>query len=142
MTALVRRPDWRARFEAALDEIKAHPFAWGTHDCGPSFAGRLVLAVTGVDLAAQYAGTYSNEEEALAIIHGAGFTTLGEMVASMLPEIHPSQARIGDVAAIAVDRPIGHALGVVNGERIFVLLPTGGIGTVSLLTATMAFKVG
>lgn len=142
MTALVRRKDWRARFEATVDEIKAKPFEWGTHDCGPNFAGRLVSAITDVDIAAQYAGAYANEEEALAVIHNAGFSTLGEMVASMLPEIHPSQARIGDVAAIAVDRPIGHALGVVNGERIFVLMPSGGIGTVSLLTASMAFKVG
>ena len=141
MTELLRKPDWRARFEEAIDDIKKTPFAWGIHDCGPSFAGRLVLAITGVDLAAQYAGTYANEEEALAIIHNAGFETLGDMVASMLPAIHPSQARIGDVAAIPVDRPIGHALGVVNGERIFVVMPSG-IGTVSLLTASMAFKVG
>ncbi|MGM4981865.1 DUF6950 family protein [Rhizobium sp. 11_C7_N12_5] len=142
MSQLVRRSDWRARFEAAVDEIKATPFEWGVHDCGPSFAGRLVLAVTGVDLAAQYAGSYSNEDEALAIVRHAGFATLGEMVASMLPEIHPSQARIGDVAAIKIDKPIGHALGVVNGERILVLMPSGGVGTVALTSASMAFKVG
>ncbi len=142
MTPLVRKPDWRARFEATVDEIKATAFEWGVHDCGPSFAGRLVYAMTGVDLAAQYNGAYSSEQEALAIIREAGFATLGEMVASMLPEIHPSQARIGDVAAIKVDKPIGHALGVVNGERIFVLMPSGGVGTVSLVSASMAFKVG
>jgi hypothetical protein len=142
MTQLVRKSDWRARFEETVDAIKATPFEWGVHDCGPGFAGRLVLAMTGVDMAAQYAGAYSNEQEALAIIRGAGFSTLGEMVASMLPEIHPSQARIGDVAAIKIDKPLGHALGVVNGERIFVLMPTGGVGTVSLLSASMAFKVG
>ena len=142
MSQLVRKSDWRARFEATVDEIKATPFEWGVHDCGPSFAGRLVLAVTGVDLAAQYAGSYSNEAEALAIIHDAGFASLGDMVASMLPAIHPSQARIGDVAAIPIDKPIGHALGVVNGERILVLMPSGGVGTVALTKASMAFKVG
>ncbi|MNL80509.1 hypothetical protein D3C87_2073860 [compost metagenome] len=59
----------------------------------------------------------------------------------MLPVIHPSEARVGDIAAIDVGGPIGHALGVVNGERIFVLGETG-IGTVDLLKAAMCFKVG
>lgn len=141
MQQLVRKKDWRAQFEATIDEIKRTPFEWGVHDCGPSLAGRLVHAMTGVDLAAQYAGTYASEEEAAKIIRDAGFATLGDMVASMLPAIHPSQARVGDIAAIATDRPCGHGLGVVNGERIFVLTLTG-IGTMALAKATMAFRVG
>lgn len=138
---LVRLPDWRRRYEAIIDEIKARPFAWGEHDCGPGLAGRLVLAMTGVDLSAQYAGRYHDALSAARLIQELGFASLGDLVASMLPKIHPSQARLGDVAAIAVPGPIGHALGVVNGERILVLTETG-IGSVDLLDAQTCFKVG
>jgi hypothetical protein len=141
MTELVRKQDWRRHYEAAVDEIMSRPFAWGTHDCGPGLAGRLVLAMTGVDLSAQYAGTYDDAASAARLIRSLGFTSLGELVASMLPAIHPSLARLGDIAAIEVAGPIGHALGVVNGERILVLTETG-IGTIDLLDAQTCFKVG
>jgi hypothetical protein len=71
----------------------------------------------------------------------AGFRNLADMVAVMLPEIHPSEARIGDIAAIEIDTPFGYALGVVNGERVFVLREDG-MGTVDLLDAKRAFRVG
>lgn len=141
MIELTRRHDWREHYEAAIDEIRFTPFAWGTHDCGPSLAGRLVKALTGEDLAAEYAGTYTDPRGAVRIIREAGFSSLGEMVASMLPVGHPSEAQIGDIAAIKEDGPIGHVLGVVNGERIYVLTEKG-IGTVDLLDAEMIFKVG
>ncbi|MBB3288152.1 MULTISPECIES: hypothetical protein [unclassified Rhizobium] len=141
MIELVRLPNWRARFAAEVDRLKHTPFAWGAHDCGPGLAGNLVLALTGVDCAAQWRGSYSTAAEALALMKEAKFKNLGDMVAAMLPEIHPSAARIGDVAAIPVESPFGFALGVVNGERIFVLREDG-LGTVDLLDATRAFRVG
>ncbi|WP_411037668.1 DUF6950 family protein [Shinella sp. BYT-45] len=141
MMELKRVHDWRSRFEAVVDDIKTTPFAWGTHDCGPGLAGRVVVAMTGVDLAAQYAGAYHDAASAARLIRSQGFDTLGALVASMLPAIHPSEAEMGDIAAIRVDGPIGHALGVVNGERIIVLKETG-YGTVDLLDAATCFKVG
>ncbi len=141
MSELVRLHDWRARFAAEVDRLKHTPFAWGSHDCGPGLAGNLVLAITGVDCAAQWRGSYASPAEGLARMREAGFDNLGDMVAAMLPEIHPSAARIGDVAAIEVDTPFGYALGVVNGERIFVLREDG-MGTVELLDAKRAFRVG
>ncbi|PRD45333.1 hypothetical protein C5748_03820 [Phyllobacterium phragmitis] len=141
MIELKRRPDWREHYEAAIDEITATPFQWGIHDCGPSLAGRIVKAITGADLCAEYHGTYSDALGAARIIREAGFTSLAEMVGSMLPQAHPSEACIGDIAAIEADGPIGCGLGVVNGERIYVLTETG-IGTVDLLEAKMIFKVG
>ncbi|WP_065091645.1 DUF6950 family protein [Rhizobium leucaenae] len=141
MSELVRVMDWRERFVAEVDRLKHSPFAWGEHDCGPGLAGNLVLAITGVDCAAQWRGTYSTAAEAFAAMKAAGFQNLGDLVAAMLPEIHPSQARIGDIAAIETDTPFGYALGVVNGERIFVLREDG-MGTVDLLDAKRAFRVG
>ena len=139
---LKRRPDWRARFEAAIDEIKYVPFDWSEqHDCGPGLAGRLVLAMTGEDMVAPWRGSYRTMHGALRVMQNEGFENLADMVAAMLPEIHPSRAQVGDLAAFPVDTAFGYALGVVNGERVFVLRPEG-IGTMDLLQATRAFKVG
>ena len=50
---------------------------------------------------------------------------------------------IGDIAAIPVDGPFGYALGVVSGARIFVFgAAYDRLGTVDLLTAKRAFRVG
>lgn len=137
-----RRPDWRQRFEAAIDDIRRTPFEWGTHDCGPALAGRIVLAITGEDIAAPYRDRYRTASEAVRLVRELGFTDLADLAASMLPEIHPSKARIGDIAAFPMEgSAFGSALGVVNGERVFVLRHEG-IGTMGLLQAHRAFKVG
>lgn len=141
MMELIRKPEWRSRFEVAVDEIMHEPFAWGKHDCGPGLAGRLVLAMTGVDLSAQYAGEYHDAASAARHLRRLGFLSLGDLVGSMLPAIPPAMAQLGDIAAIAVNGPIGHALGVVNGERILILTESG-IGTVDLLDAQTCFRVG
>jgi hypothetical protein len=141
MSELTRLSDWRARFETAVDAMWRQPFAWGEHDCGPGLAGRMVEAVTGADLAADYRGRYTTAKGALGVMRRAGFDNLGDLVASVLPEIHPSQAKIGDIAAVETDTPFGYALGVVNGERVFVLHPDG-IATVDLLSTKRSFKVG
>lgn len=138
---LVRRRDWRSRLETAIDDIMHTPFAWGAHDCGPGLAGRVVLAMTDVDLSAHYAGDYHDAASAARHLRRLGFASLGQLVASMLPPIPPSMAQLGDIAAIAVDGPIGHALGVVNGERILILTVTG-VGTVDLLDAQTCYRVG
>jgi hypothetical protein len=138
---LIRLPDWRSRFEAVFDDIMTRPFEWQTHDCGPGLAGRTVLALTGIDLCAQYAADYHDLASAVRVVRSLGHQTLGGLVGSMLPQIHPSQARLGDIAALAIKSPLGHALGVVNGERIYVLTETG-VGTRDLLDAAMCFKVG
>jgi hypothetical protein len=139
--SLIRLPNWRGRFEAVFDEIMTRPFEWQVHDCGPGLAGRTVLALTGVDLCSQYAGDYHDLASAVRLVRSLGHQTLGALVGTILPEIHPSLARLGDIAALEMNSPLGHALGVVNGERIYVLTETG-VGTRDLLDAAICFKVG
>ena len=141
MSDLNRVDNWRQEFEAVADDLMTLPFVWGQQDCGPGFVGRLTQALTGVDLAADYRGQYDSALSALRLMQDLGFANLGDLVASILPEIHISQARIGDIAAVADDTPFGFALGVVNGERIYVRTQSG-LGTVDLLDAARAFKVG
>lgn len=137
-----RLPGWRARFETAVDGIFRKPFDWSTqHDCGMGLCARVVEAVTGEDVGAKYRGGYTTRAGAIRLMKAEGFANLADLVASLLPEVHPSQAKIGDLAAFPMDTPFGFALGVVNGERVFVLREEG-VGTMGLLDATRAFKVG
>jgi hypothetical protein len=141
MIQLTRLPDWRRRFADEIDRLWRTPFDWDGHECVIGLAGNMALAITGVDCAAEYRGTYKTAAGALKVMRAAGYENVADMVGAMLPEIHPSLAHVGDIAAIPMDSPFGFALGVVNGERILVLMPDG-IGTVDLLDATRAFKVG
>lgn len=63
---LVRRPDWPERFYEALRARRRLPFRWGQTDCCLT-AADLILAMTGVDLAAGLRGTYESAEEAQAV---------------------------------------------------------------------------
>jgi hypothetical protein len=142
MIELRRLPDWRRRFSNEIDRVRLTPFSWGTHDCGPGLAGNIVRAITGIDVAAPYRNRYATLAGALRVMRNDGFNSLADLAASIVPEYdHVSQARIGDIAAVPMPTSFGFALGAVNGERIFVLMPDG-IGTVDLLDATRAFKVG
>lgn len=136
-----RVADWRIRFDAEIDNIRRIPFAWGKHDCAVSLGARMVKAITGEDIAAEYRGRYKTAAGALKLLRKHGFDDLESLVASLFPEIPVSFARIGDVVVIPSDDEFGCSIGVVNGERIFVLREDG-LGTVDLLRAKRAFKVG
>ncbi|WP_176086995.1 hypothetical protein [Martelella sp. HB161492] len=141
MTDLKRLDGWRARFDAACDTMRSEPFSWGENDCAVGLVGNLTLALTGADLAAPWRGRYTTAIGALRVLRHDGFADLGALAASILPECHIARARIGDIAAIPSEDGFGFALGVVNGERIFVLTDAG-FGTVDLMTAKRAFRVG
>lgn len=136
-----RLPGWRGRFDAAMDEIRRRPFAWGEHDCAIGLASHIVLAITGKDLAEPYRGRYKTARGAMLAIRKAGFDNLEDAIASLLPEIPVSFATIGDIVTIPVESDFKCSLGVVNGERVFVLRDDG-VGTLDLLQAKRAFKVG
>jgi len=136
-----RLPDWAARLHDFIDGVKRDPFAWNSHDCVFGWAADAVLAITGEDVAAPYRGKYKSAKGAAGVLKRAGFDDLAEAVASLLPEIHISQARIGDLAAIPTDGPFGWSIGIVNGETILTVGETA-MGVSPLLSATRAFRVG
>lgn len=136
-----RLPDWNARLHAFVDSVKRSPFAWASHDCFCGWAADAVEAMTGEDIATAYRSAYSTPKGAVDVMKAAGFATLADLVASHLPEIHLSQAHVGDIAAIEDDSPFGYTLGIVNGEMILVL-GERAMGTVPLFSAARAFKVG
>lgn len=142
ITQLKRKPLWRADFKRAIDDMRRRPFDWSTqYDCGMGLVVEVVKAITGHDFGAPYRGRYTTSAGALRVMRREGFENLADLAASMIPEIRPNECRIGDVVAYRTDSRFGYALGVVNGERAFVLTEDG-MGTRDLLAAERAFRVG
>lgn len=143
-----RLPNWRARLEQFIDQVERDGFDYGPADCGPNWAGRAVEAVLGIDPAAPYRGRYTTELGALRLMRRAGHQNLGDMVGALLleatgteTEIHPSQARLGDLMAVPDAGGFGCSLGICNGERILVRRRDGK-GTLDRLAAVRAWRLG
>lgn len=136
-----RLEHWRGEFEAEIDRIKSNPFRWGAEDCMYGLITPVIKAITGKRLFDKYRGRYKTAKGALGVMRRAGFKTLADLVASELPEVHPSRCRVGDVVALPTDDEFGFSLGIVNGDRVFVVHEFG-LGTRDLMEATRAFKVG
>lgn len=133
----MRHPDWQARLTDYVVQMMRADFRPGQADCA-LFAAGAVKAVTGEDHARGHRG-YRTIAEGMRKLRRAGFEDHVALVASILPEIAPAFAQVGDVAVIETDE--GPALGVVQGEMIYCLRPDG-MGLVPLLSAVRAFRVG
>ena len=131
-----RFDDWPTRLNAAI--AAPFSFTWGKADCALR-ACHVAEAITGVDLAEQYAGRYSTPQGAARVIRRAGFDTLGDMAAGTLPEIAPGQATRGDL--VAIDTKDGEALGVAMPPHCLAAGPTAW-QILPLAAATRAFKIG
>lgn len=138
---LSRLPDWRARFAAEMNRQRLEPFSWGTQDCALGLACGAVQAITGEDLAVGFRSKYRGPVAAKRVLREAGFETLGDLVASMLPEIPPAFAETGDLGLIESDGPFGEALSVVDVSGLIVM-DENGHGMVPRSRMIRAFKVG
>lgn len=135
---LTRLPDWKPRLTAWLARAARRPFAEGEHDCALFFAGA-VEAMTGTDPAAVWRGRYPSTAAGLRMLRREGFADHVALAAARLPEVPAAYARTGDGAVVPT--PDGPALGLVQGEMIYVLGPTG-LRLVPRSLASHAFRVG
>jgi hypothetical protein len=133
-----RLPDWSKRFHDYIDEIKATPFNWETHNCAHICAGA-VVAMTGKDLSVGYKRAKSTRHF-IEAMKKHKFNNLTELVASKLNKIHISKAKIGDIAAFKSDDAFGISLGIVNGDHVLVF-DEKGMGIRPLFDADFAFEV-
>lgn len=131
---------WRSRYDATIDMIRDNTFDWGEFDCLFGLVVPVIVALTGEPKFERFRGRYRTAKGALGVMRRAGFKTLADLAASELPEVHPSMCQLGDIVAIPSGDDFGFALGVVNGDRVFVLHPDG-LGHRSLSEAVRAFKV-
>ena len=135
---MTRFDDWIQRLVTYVSACHRTPYQPGRHDCA-LFAAGAVQAMTGVDPAAEFRGRYRTVRGGLRILRKLGHADHVALTVSVLPEIPVAMARAGDIAVL--DGDDGPAMGVVQGERVYVLRPDG-VGTMLLTDAHRAFKVG
>ena len=149
-----RHEQWVEKLDGSLLAHRAKPFAWGEHDCALSVCNH-VLAMTGVDLAAEFRGKYGSEAEALAIIQklypsspapatlSAAVEHLAEALTAKheLSELKPLFAQRGDI--VLLDTPQGTVLGLVtlDGQHVAVTGPKG-LHRLGLRNVRRAWRVG
>ncbi len=134
---MTRHTDWQARLIAFIDQCKRTPFSYGKNDCA-LFAAGAVKAMTGADPAKGFRGKYSTFSGGLKLLSKHGHKDHIAMTASMLTEIPVAQAQAGDIAVVPGED--GDALGVVQGEWIYILT-VQGLALLDLLRAKRAFRV-
>lgn len=140
MIPLERLPDWRQRLEAYLDTLERAEFAWDGIHCA-TFGADVVMALTGHDFAEGHRGAYRTMDEAMEYLAGLGFNDMAEYVASLLPEIHPFEATIGDIA-IVEDEQHGPCVAMFGGPTHLTVMTLTGKGVLPRERAVRAFRVG
>lgn len=134
---MMRFSDWQVRLVAYLSQASGKAFQEGLHDCALFGAGA-VLTMTGMDYAAPYRGRYSTTRGGLRILKREGFADHIALAAHHLSDKGKARANPGDLAVVAGIG--GPALGVVQGEAIYVLQPDR-MALVPLIAAQRVFEV-
>lgn len=135
----MRFHDWPERLFKTVRRAKDLGFSWGKNDCA-LFACDCALAITGVDHAAKFRGTYKTKAGAFLMLRKIeDVKSLLELADKYLGErIELSQAKRGDVVALMMDN--FYALGVVTGSNaVFVTL--SGTQTVPVSSCLTAWEV-
>lgn len=133
----MRLPDWKTRLIGYVSDAARRPFQLGVHDCALFSAGA-VLAMTGIDYAADWRGRYTTLTGGLRVLRKAGYADHIDLAARHFDEVHPAFADLGDLAVVPT--PDGDILGVVQGEMIYGL-DHDGIAYTPRVRAVRAFRV-
>lgn len=138
---LERVPEWSSILSNYMTVSTKKEFQWGSFDCALNAADAILL-ITGVDLAAQFRGQYSDEAGAYAALTAHGYQDMLDCARQNLPP-HDSvfQAHSGDLGAFEHN---GHQIvGLIYQSRVFSPSPgIRGMSSVSLRRVHTAFKVG
>ena len=138
---MTRYPDWQSRLHAFHRDHHNTPFAWGQWDCC-LWVASAIEAMTGVDIAAKWRGTYSTSMGAeKACLTECGDRTVAAMVAHVaklnnMPEVPPLFAQRGDMVLTS------ECLGLValTGQHVIVL-PESGLSLVDSSHIRRAWRV-
>jgi hypothetical protein len=142
---LSRLPAWQSRLNSYLMSVASKPFSYGSLDCG-IFVGDAVQAMSGVDVAADLRGTYTNRREAFASIKSICGTATMEAIGCYLagkyglPEVPVLTAQRGD--PILLRHGQRSSLGIVALHGTEILSPyQSGILRLPLSHATRAWHL-
>ena len=136
---------WPELLHEFLEASESQPFAWGVRDCA-TFTCDAVLVMTGVDLASDFRGQYSNVGGAARTMRkfaGGGVEAVADKVTKQhgMPEISPKLAQRGDV--VLVDGESEPALGIVSLDAQWaVTITPRGPQKWPALSARRAWRVG
>jgi hypothetical protein len=141
-----RLEDWPEKLFSFLAERANTPFEWGKQDCC-LFVCDATLMMTGIDLAADFRGSYSDALSAARAVKeyaGAGVEALAEKMAAAhgIQEIPPAYAQRGDVVLFDTTE-YGETLGIV-GMMGFEIVSTGicGLRYLPIAEALRAWRIG
>lgn len=135
-----RRHDWPQRLAEIVDQARAAPFAWGSHDCALGFAVACVQAMTGEDLGVEYRGRYDDALSAARIMRevaGGGIENVATRALGKALD-NPLMAQRGDVVMIETER--GNALGICLGGTL-AFAGERGLGFMEIGSAIRAWRV-
>lgn len=134
-----RKQNWQRLLVEYLADCSTQSFRPGILDCGLFFAGA-VKAMTGVDPAKPLRGKYRSIKGAKRVLNEMGFRNHIDYVASLFEERSSILAAQRGDGAVVTDADGEQALGIVQGERIYVM-GLNGIGLVPLTEAEKVFIV-
>lgn len=110
----MRKETWPTDLAAFIESRMNTPFSWGVHDC-TLFAADSALAMTGIDPAADFRGTYNSQIGAARIIVEYG--SFRNLVNTYMDgEINPKLAQRGDW--VLVEQDGAEALAVCAGVNM------------------------
>jgi hypothetical protein len=145
---LVRKQHWETRdYHAFLRERQKSLFKWGENDCC-LFAADAIESQTGVDIASDFRGKYSDKASAFALIKSVtGGTTVADAAAYCaqkhgLAELqHPLMAQRGDLCVFKnVDGELIAGVVHLNGRHLVSVGEQGRIA-VSITNIIRAWRV-
>jgi hypothetical protein len=132
-----RLKTWPSRFAALVDEVRARPFAWGSHDCC-LWAASAVLALTGNDPGADLRHTYfTGRAAARILVHIGGLEGAGSRTG---PSIELGMATVGDVGLVTW--PDGTRSLAVRSMTTWMVAGEHGLAHLPLEAASQAWGVG
>ena len=130
--------DWQARLAEVFTERASDAFEWGRNDCA-LFAADCIEAMTGLDPAAEYRGTYDDERGALRIVVDGSMEELADRWFPRLPSV--ASASVGDVGLVMVPETRLEAFAVCGGGGWY--LPAArGLAVYQNHAARIAWGVG
>jgi hypothetical protein len=135
-----RISNWPLALAEFIESRRLTPFKWGEHDCC-LFAADAVLAITGIDLAADFRGTYDSAIGANRILNAN--TDLEALIATHCERVGfaPVPVRFagrGDI--VVVEGEDRHWAGIVLGDTIAGAGETGVVMS-PLSAAKRAWRV-
>lgn len=142
---ITRKEDWPTCLHNFLQDAVAQTFSWGEHDCCLLVADA-VLAMTDVDLAADFRGRYDSAASAVSLINQfCNGKTAVDLCAYVMAQNDCKQlpsilfAQRGDVVALEDD-----TIGIVHldGKHVVCYSQDNRLHLVDLASGVSAWRIG